>query len=95
MPQSSFDPVVAGNLKAVLEKTGRSPYAVAKALGRSPNWLYRVINGKSGILLPPLREVAGELGVPVSCLVDRFDEDAPDRFGRGQWDGPAGLSPGA
>ena len=77
MPQSSFDPVVAGNLKAVLEKTGRSPYSVSKALGRHTNWLYRVINVDSGILIPRLREVAEEIGVPVSCLVDPFDEDGP------------------
>ncbi len=74
MPQSSVDLVVAKNLKQCLEASGKSAYAVAMALGHSPNWLYRVINGQSGILLPTLREVAEELGVTVGSLVDPPDE---------------------
>ena len=70
MPQSSIDPVVAANLRASLKANGKSAYAVATALGHAPNWLYRVINGQAGILLPTLREVADELGVTVGSLVD-------------------------
>ena len=70
MPQSSVDPVVAENLREHLRASGKSAYAVATALGHAPNWLYRVINGQAGILLPTLREVAGELGVTVGSLVD-------------------------
>ena len=70
MPRSSIDPVVATNIKAILEKSGRSAYSVATALGRPPNWLYQVVNQDYGILLPTLREVAGELGVSVGELVD-------------------------
>ena len=73
MPGSSIDAVVAGNLKAAIERSGRTPYGVAVALGRSPNWLYRVISGDSGILLPALREVAMELGVSMGSLVDPRD----------------------
>ena len=53
--------------------SGKSAYAVAKSLGHAPNWLYRVINGEAGILLPKLREVAAELGVSVGSLVDTPD----------------------
>ena len=75
MPQSSVDMVVANNLKDVLEASGKSAYAVAKALGHAPNWLYRVINGEAGILLPTLREVAAELDVSVGTLVDPPGQD--------------------
>ncbi len=70
MPQSSVDPVVALNLRQSLKASGKSAYAVATALGHAPNWLYRVINGESGILLPTLRKVAAELGVSAGSLVD-------------------------
>ena len=70
MPQSSVDPVVAHNLRETLSASGRSAYAVATALGHAPNWLYRVINGESGILIPTLREVAEELGVSAGSLLD-------------------------
>ena len=70
MPQSSADPVVAQNLREALRARGRSAYAVATALGHAPNWLYRVINGESGILIPTLREVAEELGVSAGTLLD-------------------------
>ena len=68
--QSSVDPVVTANLRRVLERRGRTAYSVAVALGHSPNWLYRVINGKAGILIPTLREVAAELGVTAGSLLD-------------------------
>ena len=71
MPQSSVDLVVAQNLRQTLESRGRSAYAVATALGHAPNWLYRVINGESGILIPTLREVAEELGVSAGSLLDK------------------------
>ena len=70
MHQSSVDPVVCQNLRNALEQSGRSAYSVATSIGHAPNWLYRVLNGKSGILLPTLREVADELGVTVGSLVD-------------------------
>jgi phage repressor protein C with HTH and peptisase S24 domain len=73
MPQSSVDPVLAQNLKAALNMSGKSAYGVAKSLGHAPNWLYRVISGEAGILLPTLREVAAELGVSVGSLVDPPD----------------------
>ena len=78
MPQSSIDPVVAANLRASLKANGKSAYAVATALGHAPNWLYRVINGESGILLPTLREVAEELGVTLGSLVDPLEDRIPD-----------------
>ena len=68
--QSSVDPVVAANLRRALQQRGRTAYSVATALGRAPNWLYRVINGNAGILIPTLREVAAELGVAVGSLLD-------------------------
>ena len=74
MPQSSVDLAVAQNLRDTLKSCGRSAYAVATALGHSPTWLYRVLNGESGILLPTLREVASELGVTVSSLVSSPEE---------------------
>ena len=71
MPHSaSIDPIVIENLKDVLRSKKRSAYSVAKALGYSSNWFYGVVNGKKGILLPTLREVATELGVLVGELVD-------------------------
>jgi phage repressor protein C with HTH and peptisase S24 domain len=81
MPQSSIDLVLAQNLQAALNVSGKTAYAVAKSLGHAPNWLYRVINGEAGILLPTLREVAAELGVPVGSLVDPLDDrsaEVPD-----------------
>ena len=77
MPQSSVDPIVAENLRECLKRTGKSAYAVATALGHAPNWLYRVINGQAGILLPTLREVADELGVTVGSLVDSSENQIP------------------
>ncbi len=77
MPQSSVDPIVATNLRECLKRTGKSAYAVATALGHAPNWLYRVINGQAGILLPTLREVAEELGVTVGSLVDPPEDQIP------------------
>lgn len=76
MPQSSVDPIVATNLQECLKANGKSAYAVATALGHAPNWLYRVVNGQAGILLPTLREVAEELGVTVGSLVDRPEDQA-------------------
>lgn len=70
MPQSSVDPLVARNIRETLKASGRSAYAVATSLGHAPNWLYRVINGESGILIPTLREVAEELGVSAGSLLD-------------------------
>ena len=70
MPKSSIDPIVIENLRNALEKSGRSAYSVAKALGYAPNGLYQVLKGKNGILLPTLREIAAELGKSVSELVD-------------------------
>ena len=70
MHQSSVDEIVAENIRRALEQSGRSAYSVATALNHAPNWLYRVLNGKAGILLPTLREVAAELGVSVGSLVD-------------------------
>ena len=70
MPKSSIDPIVRENLRNALEESGRSAYSVAKALGYAPNGLYQVLNGKNGILLPTLREIAAELGKSVSELVD-------------------------
>ena len=74
MPQSSIDQVVATNLRNCLKANGKSAYAVATALGHAPNWLYRVINGESGILIPTLREVAEELGVSAGALLDGPEE---------------------
>ena len=68
--QSSVDPVVAANLRRALQQRGRTAYSVATALGRAPNWLYRVINGNAGILIPTLREVAAELGVAAGSLLE-------------------------
>lgn len=70
MHQSSVDEIVAENIRRALAKSGRSAYSVATALNHAPNWLYRVLNGKAGILIPTLREVAAELGVSVGSLVD-------------------------
>lgn len=76
MPQTaSIDPVVAHNLKAIMLKRGRSAYSVAKALGVSPNWIYRVLNMDRGIMLPRLREIADELGVSLGELVDPPSEN--------------------
>ena len=77
MPQSSVDMVVARNLKEILEARGKSPCAVAKALGHAPNWLYRIINGDAGILIPTLREIAAELDLSPSILVDPPREKRP------------------
>ena len=76
MHQSSADPIVASNLRLALEKSGRSAYAVAIAVDHAPNWLYRVLNGKAGILIPTLREVANELGVSAGSLLDSPNESA-------------------
>ena len=71
MPQTaSIDPVVAENLKSVMREKGRSAYSIARAIGVSPNWLYRIVNMDRGILLPTLREVAQELGVSIGQLVE-------------------------
>jgi hypothetical protein len=70
MPQSSVDPVVTDNVRAAVQQSGRSPRGIAIALGYSPNWLYRVIKGESGLLLPALRQLALELGVPLGSLVE-------------------------
>ena len=70
MPQSSVDPVVSTNLRLALKTTGRSPREVANKLGHAPNWLYRVLRGDSGLLLPTLRGLAEELGVPLGSLVE-------------------------
>ena len=71
MPRSaSIDPVVADNLRKVLQQKGRTAYSVATAMGYSPGWFYRILNMDKGIMLPTLREVAEELGVPMSSLVD-------------------------
>ena len=70
MHTSSIDPIVAENVRAALKRRDRSAYSIAVAIDRAPNWLYRVINQKSGILLPTLRELASELGVSAGSLVD-------------------------
>ena len=70
MPRSSVDSVVSGNIQMALQASGKSAYAVATALGYAPNWLYRVVKGEAGMLLPTLREVATELGVSAAWLVD-------------------------
>ncbi len=70
MPQSSVDQILMENLKAALNDSRRSAYSVAVSLGHPPNWLYQVLNGKQGLLLPSIREIASELGVSVGSLVD-------------------------
>ena len=77
MPKSSIDPIVVRNLKNALKQKGRSAYSVAAALGYPNNWLYQILNGKSGLLIPSLREIAGELGVSMGSLVDD-GQDIPD-----------------
>ena len=74
MPQSSVDPVVSSNLRSALKQAGRSPREVATALGHAPNWLYRVMRGDAGLLLPALRRLAEELGVPLGSLVEDRSE---------------------
>ena len=76
MPKSSIDPIVVRNLKIALERRGRSAYSVAKALGRSSNWLYQVLEERYGLLIPSLREIARELEVSMGSLVDA-EEDIP------------------
>ena len=76
MPQSSIDPVLVENLKTAIQRSGRSAYAVAIAVDHAPNWLYRVLKGKAGILIPTLREVANELGVSAGSLLDSPNESA-------------------
>ena len=70
MPHSSIDPVLARNLRTALQVRGKSAYAVAKALGRTSTWLYKIINEETGIMIPALREAAEELGVSVGSLLD-------------------------
>ena len=70
MPKSSFDSIVVRNLKEALTQKRRSAYSVAAALGHPNNWLYQILNGKSGLLIPSLREIAEELGVSMGSLVD-------------------------
>ena len=70
MPQSSVDPVVANNVRLAIQQSGRSPRDIAAAVGHAPNWLYRVIKGDSGILIPTLRQLASELGVPAGSLME-------------------------
>ena len=73
MPESSLDPIVATNIQRALNAKGRTAYSVSVAIGHSPNWLYQVINGKHGILIPTLRELAKELGVSAGSLLDPPD----------------------
>ena len=75
MPTTSIDPVVAKNLKDTLKRIGRSGYSVAVALRRPPNWLYQITSGKYSISIAALREVADEIGVPVSSLIDPPPQD--------------------
>ena len=77
MPKSSIDPIVVRNLKVAFKRQGRSAYSVANALGHPSNWLYQVLKEKCGLLIPSLREIARELGVSVSSLVDA-EEDIPE-----------------
>ena len=77
MPKSSIDPIVARNLRTALKRRRRSAYSVATALGHPSNWLYQILNGKSGLLIPSLREIAEELGVSMGSLVDD-GQDIPD-----------------
>lgn len=70
MPESSVDPQLAGNIRRALKDSGRSAYAVSKATGHAPNWLHRVITGKTGLLIPTLRQLAQELGVTPGSLLD-------------------------
>ena len=94
MPQSSVDPVVSNNVRLAVEQTGRSPRDIAMALGHAPNWLYRVMKGHSGLLLPTLRGLAKELGVPLSSLV----EDSQEPQGApapGKSSHPAGATSGS
>ncbi len=83
MPKSSIDPIVVRNLRSALARQGRTAYSVANALGHPSNWLYQVLQGRYGLLIPSLREIARELGVSVCSLVDAA-EDIPET------DSPAG-----
>ena len=87
MPQSSIDPVVTNNLRRILSQRARTPYSVARAMGRSDNWIYRVLNRHSGLLLPTLRDLAAELGVSVSSLVE--PPEPPAQNGVDPWAAPA------
>lgn len=77
MPQSSIDLIVVMNLKTALKRRRRSAYSIAAALGHPNNWLYQVLNQKSGLLIPSLRKIATELGVSPGSLVDA-PQDIPD-----------------
>ena len=102
MPKSSIDPIIARNLKAALELRGRSAYSVANALGHQSNWLYMVLKGKKGILIPSLREIAKELNVPLSFLVDSPEDilepdnrTRPDAYTTRQRMAATGETPGS
>ena len=82
MPQSSVDPVVANNVRLAIQQSGRSPRDIAAAVGHAPNWLYRVIKGESGLLIPTLRQLACELGVPAGSLIE--DHGTPGSARSGQ-----------
>ncbi len=80
MPQSSIDLIVVMNLKTALKRRGRSAYSIATALGHPNNWLYQVLNQKSGLLIPSLRKIAKELGVSPGSLIDA-PQDIPNTNG--------------
>ena len=71
-----MDPLVAENIRRALQMTGRSAYSVAVAMGHAPNWLYQVLSGKAGLLVPTLRALAEELHLPAGALIDPPDEAA-------------------
>lgn len=67
--------MLAANIKAAVEHSGRSQYDVSLGLGRSPNYLNRIVNGRKGITHAGLRELAAELGTSVGALVDPYWTD--------------------
>lgn len=62
---------MAQAIAEAIADTGRSQADVARALGRTPAWLNRIVNGERGIKSPDLERLADELGVQVSDFYDR------------------------
>lgn len=75
MPQDrNIDPIFVENLKEALREQKRSAYSVAKALGKSPNWLYLILKKQKGISFAMVRAIASELNMQARDLMDTPDD---------------------
>lgn len=77
IPENRIPPIHPGTiLKEILEETGVTAYALAKAIGKAQIQVSRILSGRASITAPMARLIGGALGTSAQMWVNlqaRYD----------------------